>query len=330
MTEGLPTPADSGGVISEWLGFLKALPGAANAIFRVLKGSGDAGNAWIDIAQAAGEQRAQAIRDLTAARAEFTKGVVQAATQRAIENTAILDRAIGRLSSTLIAEQKNVEEIARLTVQSLQDCPPCNSSSEPDEDWLNVFSALAARASSETLREHWAQILAGEIRKPGSFSLSTLQIMSVMDKNLAGIVVRVWPAVFNEAAVATVGRFGRGSFYHDLVTLDALGVVRVGMHAVFYKTNAEGYVELIFGRKALVLGGRHPGQEFRIRGAILTRAGSELSAIVPFGQDVSILREIGIEIRREIHAKSVFLADYDLTSRSVQLSTAELIDGDAS
>jgi len=54
-----------------------------------------------------------------------------------------------------------------------------------DEDWMSLFSDYAARASSDRLREQWGRILAGEIRKPGSFSFSTLRVMAEMDRDIA-------------------------------------------------------------------------------------------------------------------------------------------------
>jgi hypothetical protein len=50
---------------------------------------------------------------------------------------------------------------------------------------MNLFVSYAERASSEDLQDVLARILAGEIRRPGSFSLRTMQFMSVLDHDLA-------------------------------------------------------------------------------------------------------------------------------------------------
>lgn len=49
------------------------------------------------------------------------------------------------------------------------------------EDWLNYFENHAENVSSEELRDLWARVLAGEIRKPRSFSLRTLRLLSEID-----------------------------------------------------------------------------------------------------------------------------------------------------
>jgi hypothetical protein len=49
------------------------------------------------------------------------------------------------------------------------------------EDWLNYFENHAENVSSEELRHLWARVLAGEIRKPRTFSLRTLRLISEID-----------------------------------------------------------------------------------------------------------------------------------------------------
>src|SRR5208283_1459027 len=50
---------------------------------------------------------------------------------------------------------------------------------------LNIFERYAEDASSETMRALWARVLAGEIRRPGQFSLRTLRFMSELDATTA-------------------------------------------------------------------------------------------------------------------------------------------------
>ena len=62
---------------------------------------------------------------------------------------------------------------------------------EPDDDqdvnpdWLNYFGGYAEKASTETARDLWAKILAGEIRRPGTFSLMTLRFLAEVDQEIA-------------------------------------------------------------------------------------------------------------------------------------------------
>lgn len=62
---------------------------------------------------------------------------------------------------------------------------------EVDVDWLNYFEEYAEKASSERMQDVWARVLAGEIRKPKTFSLSTIRFLSELDAEMAQTFQRV-------------------------------------------------------------------------------------------------------------------------------------------
>lgn len=51
-------------------------------------------------------------------------------------------------------------------------------SKRPNEDWVARFVESASQVADQTMQELWGRILAGEIRKPGAFSLRTLSVVS--------------------------------------------------------------------------------------------------------------------------------------------------------
>jgi len=60
---------------------------------------------------------------------------------------------------------------------------------EIDKDWLNRFNGIAEEVSDETMQALWAQILAGEAKKPLSYSIKTLDVLRGMSKKDAEIYV---------------------------------------------------------------------------------------------------------------------------------------------
>jgi hypothetical protein len=313
------------GMLTAWVDALKAIPGAAKAISHLISGAADAGNAWTDVIKAMGEQRAQQIRDETNANYVFMKSITKVATDRAMQSTELVDRAVSHLSATLTRGQATREEIAFLAVSYLRDDPPpTDMKEEPDGDWLNLFSSLASRASSKTMKEHWARILKGEIRTPGTFSLSTLKVMSVLDNTLADTVVRVWPAVIDDGYIATIGRFNESPFYADLFSLDTLGLLRLG-HSFPLVSSGEGECAIWCGRRALIFKGMPPHQKAAINVGVLSQSGKEFASIVPFGGNEDIVRELGPLIMKEFRARTVFLSDYDPRTR-IQYGPVELLD----
>lgn len=56
---------------------------------------------------------------------------------------------------------------------------------EPDHDWTARFFNEVQDVSSEEMQELWAKVLAGEVQRPGSTSIKTLNVLRNVDKEIA-------------------------------------------------------------------------------------------------------------------------------------------------
>lgn len=98
--------------------------------------------------------------------------------------------AVAKSFGNIVQEQLNLDSILEKTQQHLQNTPqddPHTDSNigEISDDWLNRFRESACQKSSEEAQELFSKVLAGEIRKPGSFSLKALTTLADMDQNVA-------------------------------------------------------------------------------------------------------------------------------------------------
>ena len=75
------------------------------------------------------------------------------------------------------------EAAAELVVETVTD-------HEPDHDWTARFFGYAQDISSEEVRSIWGRILAGEVRSPGTFSIRTLHVLSLLDARTASLFRR--------------------------------------------------------------------------------------------------------------------------------------------
>lgn len=113
-------------------------------------------------------------------------------TTRIKSNTQIT-KAKGKidLSGMYLTEEErrkleNKAETTRVAIEDLRQNPPeMDAQKEVEEDWLNLFARLAEDKTSKELQGLFGRILAGEIRKPGSFSLRTIQFISTLSKQEA-------------------------------------------------------------------------------------------------------------------------------------------------
>lgn len=109
-------------------------------------------------------------------------------------------RAQRRVSFQEERKQANVEAITSVAAEELaleQDVPD----ERPDEDWINRFFRYAEDVSSEQMRVLWGRILAGEVGRPGSFSLKTLDFVRSLTKQDANLL-----ELFAKVALEAHGR----------------------------------------------------------------------------------------------------------------------------
>lgn len=75
-------------------------------------------------------------------------------------------------------------------------------SDEPvDEGWKNRFFEIVEEISDEELREIWGHVLAGEVKKPKSYSLRTLEVLRNLTKDEASLIAKIVPNVLKEEYV---------------------------------------------------------------------------------------------------------------------------------
>ena len=87
----------------------------------------------------------------------------------------------------IIQQYINKHHVIEKTIEELGTNAETNESHDQEisPDWLNYFGGHAEKASTETARMRWAKVLAGEIRRPGSFSLRTLRFLAEVDQETA-------------------------------------------------------------------------------------------------------------------------------------------------
>jgi Protein of unknown function (DUF2806) len=299
--------------MSDWLSLIKSIPGLAKAIAELVGDVSHLGSAAARLGSAKIDQSRHAIEDqsdrdsansraLTESEVAITKAISRASVEYIDANShAIGERALAHGIHRLVKQQHNREEVVFKTIENLQISPPDAAPQEtPSEDWLNLFGRYAENASSEKMREHWAHILEGEIRKPGSFSFITLHLASVLDERLARIIESFRPWIFDRESIPFVEPITGGARYNDLVTLAAIGFVSIANHSTLIEPPEDRSkpmeIELDAGTILVPVREKRdvefPSKDgVYIKSAIITPAGVELlSALPPVNQDRDLPR----------------------------------------
>ncbi len=156
------------------------------AIGRLVSGTADVPIAYL-------ESWAQRVRSDTLARKQITSVIAVAAKALAVADNDLAKAGLDRWMNKLKVRQGSVDEVATRTIGVLAEEKIPSEAAAPEEDFMRMFEDIAERASSENVADLLARILAGEIRKPHSISLRTLQVVTIMDRKIVAALNEIAP-----------------------------------------------------------------------------------------------------------------------------------------
>lgn len=109
-------------------------------------------------------------------------------------------RASNTFAMQILREQLNREKVLGMTAGILKEKEYDNSADQQADmavekpispDWFNIFEKEASQKSTEDMQRRFAQVLAGEIEKPGSHSIKAVKALGDMDQETAELFQRL-------------------------------------------------------------------------------------------------------------------------------------------
>lgn len=198
----------------------------------------------------------------------------------------LMQRAGTRLVLQEVVKQHNIESVVDNAYDILEKEENC--SGEPvEQGWLNRFFDSVSNISDEDLQGLWGKILAGEVMKPKSYSLRTLETLKNISKEEAELFQRVCSLVAisnNELfliADTNVLKY-YGITYGDILSLDECGLLNSdGMVSLNPKVSADQSFIVYNKSNLLIINGVSNIPEKISLGIFpLTQAGKELYLIL--------------------------------------------------
>ena len=225
-----------------------------------------------------------------------------------------------------LKKQTNRESIAQKTAEYLSAGDPIDPETKaPDEEWLNLFGEYAEKASTDKLRNMWARVLAGEIRKPGVFSYRTIQFVSTLDAKVAQTLEEIAPLICNSDMILYPKRFDFTDNFRKFQLLIECGLV--GTPIVRRVTLAEDFqIFMVFGNTAGILATCSSNLPYDLPYAPLTTIGREIYELLQPVTSIEDLRLIGIELHGSGKFKNVQLQILNVeSSGAIQIKSQETV-----
>lgn len=153
-------------------------------------------SALIDVPVGALERRSAEKRAESEARIKIGMEVTDQIIQQIKVDPEFPQRASNTFAKKILRDQFNLEKILSIAASQLKKTK-YNSSTDQNADseeeksiedeWFSAFENEACQKSSEEMQERFAQILAGEIKRPGSFSIRAIKLLGEVDSETASI-----------------------------------------------------------------------------------------------------------------------------------------------
>jgi len=99
-------------------------------------------------------------------------------------------RVLARITYQEAKRQSNIEQITQFAADELSS-ETDKFGGEVDNDWTTRFFRIAEDVSNEQMQSLWGKVLAGEVKKPGSYSLRTLELLKNITQSEAELFSRL-------------------------------------------------------------------------------------------------------------------------------------------
>jgi hypothetical protein len=165
----------------------------------------------------------------------------------------IENRILMRVAYQQAKKQSNIESVVQYAADDLKSEKEV-AQEMPDSDWVTRFFNISEDVSSDQMQILWGKILAGEIKKPGSYSLRTLDVLKNITQQEAELFVRVCKIAFYCSGIVFIPKLEGeiylkekfGLSFADFLFLQEIGLLAPGENLGFTVETAEENTQAIF------------------------------------------------------------------------------------
>lgn len=143
--------------------------------------------------------------------------------------TELVKRTQSRIAFQELKKQQNIDCAVAFAAQELES--EASVSKEPvDKDWISRFFDSVSSVSEKEMQLIWGKILADEVRKPGSFSMRTLDVVRNLSKKEAECFLKILPCVMSSGGDYFISSDediinAANITFYDILTLDDCGLL---------------------------------------------------------------------------------------------------------
>ena len=241
----------------------------------------------------------EALRENADVPAVYDNGEIVLDTQNFGE---LMKRAHQRMTYQELVKQNNIESVIGMAYQAIGNEEKVTD--EPvDEDWILRFFNSVQDVSSAEMQRIWAGILAGEIRRPSSFSLRTLETLHNISKDEAELFQRIHKYIIKNGKKRYIPNEdvllqNAGINYSDIVRLEECGLINADSNLAIENEEAH-HMALAHNNKYVVFATAKNKFYLKVRVFPLTRVGCEIESLFNTDTEYKFLVLFAQEMRKK-------------------------------
>lgn len=200
------------------------------------------------------------------------------------ENAANLARLQGeeQVANYILACEKRKMNNAKSVVELAQTqfAEGEQVSNEPvNQDWVNRFFTIVEDISDVEMQKLWSQILTGEVKKPKSYSLRTLEVLRNMTKEEAELFIKAITYVIDDSLIINRTEY---MSVQEMLLLEDIGLINSNILTKYYTIPSIPFFIIPINKKYALAVTNPITQELKVEIPVkaLTPAGIELLKLV--------------------------------------------------
>ncbi len=243
--------------------------------------------AWLD-------GRVQGMKDKTRARTIFSDGLARRAAEIAAKDDTVIGALVEDMLEAQITRTQNKGRIFQRTLAHISESEndDADQAAVPQEDWMAAFGRLSEDISSDQMVETFARILAGEVKAPGTFSISTLRLVSGMNQHVASEFAAICKELI-EDHIFKAQKYRQGDPWLRMIMLRNEGLFSAVDSSVYQPPEGDSW--RVGVNPCFIQIGVTPGMKSEIPIFNLTATGCEIAKLLPTPDYESNLRTLVAE-----------------------------------
>lgn len=222
-----------------------------------------------------------------------------------LDTAKLLQKADRDGAMRAVRREMAIRHIAVLAEEECRNLPlESVSTVQVDPDWLIRWRDGAQDAVSVQLKRFWARLLTGEVLKPSTYSVRTMEFLRTIsraDLEMLGICARF---CFDGFIYRSPGQYFSADLHLRMFEqLEELGLLR-GVYGraeswLLRSSTEDGFRAILpCARKAIFVEGGDAGDDFRLPAYRLTRFGREIFSLCHADADMAYLMAVAGELKK--------------------------------